>query len=139
MVQAQPTHSVEAIPLHKTFAAEVRGVDFSRPILPEVFAEIKRAITKVWPFEIQTFTIQYGVVVFRNTGLDDAGHVEFSRLFGELDDYTPYCPPGTKSRLAFKELFDVSNLDIDGNIAQLDSDRVNVAKVISNASHLMIG
>lgn len=38
---------IEIIPLHPTFAAEVHGVDFSKDIPPEVFAEIKEAITKV--------------------------------------------------------------------------------------------
>jgi hypothetical protein len=33
--------------LGKTFAAEVSGCDFSKPISPGVFAEIHRAITKV--------------------------------------------------------------------------------------------
>jgi len=33
--------------LGKTFAAEVSGCDFSKPISPDIFAEIHRAITKV--------------------------------------------------------------------------------------------
>jgi len=33
--------------LGKTFAAEVSGCDFSKPISPDVFAEIHHAITKV--------------------------------------------------------------------------------------------
>jgi len=35
--------------LHPTFAAEVRGVDFSQDIPPELFDEIHEAITKVSP------------------------------------------------------------------------------------------
>lgn len=33
--------------LHPTFAAEISGVDFSKPISEEVFKEIYAAITKV--------------------------------------------------------------------------------------------
>lgn len=33
--------------IHPTFAAEVRGVDFSSPVADDVFAEILSAITKV--------------------------------------------------------------------------------------------
>lgn len=38
---------LEIVPLHPTFAAEVKGVDFSEPVSDDVFAEIKAAITKV--------------------------------------------------------------------------------------------
>lgn len=33
--------------LAPTFGAEVTGIDFSKPVPPEVFAEVHRAITKV--------------------------------------------------------------------------------------------
>lgn len=39
--------SISITELHPTFAAEVRGVDFSQDISPEVFKEIHGAITKV--------------------------------------------------------------------------------------------
>ena len=34
-------------PLHPTFGAELGGVDFSKPLLDETFAEIEAAIAKV--------------------------------------------------------------------------------------------
>lgn len=37
---------IEFIPLHPTFAAEVKGVDFSKPIPDDTFAQIKQGITK---------------------------------------------------------------------------------------------
>ena len=48
-------HAEESVPyqhiwvkeLHPTFGAEVFGIDFSKPVPPEVFAEVKAAITKV--------------------------------------------------------------------------------------------
>lgn len=38
---------IEVIPLHATFTAEVRGVDFSKPIPDHIFAQVKDAIEKV--------------------------------------------------------------------------------------------
>ncbi|KAF7186640.1 Alpha-ketoglutarate-dependent 2,4-dichlorophenoxyacetate dioxygenase [Pseudocercospora fuligena] len=97
--------------LHPSFAAEVRGIDFSKDIPDDTFAEILAAIAK------------YGVVKFPQTGLDDAGHVAFAARFGELDDVSPYNKLGKKHRLPFEELFDVSNLLEDGSIAPMDSHR----------------
>lgn len=64
-------------PLHPTFGAEVSGVDFAN-VTPAVVEEIKAGLA------------QYGVLVFRGTGLDDARHVAMSHLFGDLDDVAPY-------------------------------------------------
>ncbi|KAK4505562.1 hypothetical protein PRZ48_003525 [Zasmidium cellare] len=108
--------SIHIKELHPTFAAEVRGVDFSREIPDDVFQEVQAAITK------------YGVVRFPETGLDDAGHVAFAARFGELDDVSPYNKQGKKHRLPFEELFDVSNLLEDGSIAPLDSHRAAMNK-----------
>jgi alpha-ketoglutarate-dependent 2,4-dichlorophenoxyacetate dioxygenase len=69
------------------------------------------------------------VLVFRKTGLDDLGHIEFSRLFGYLDDVTPYNKTGKKNRLNYDELFDVSNIGEDGQINQKDSVRAHHGKV----------
>ena len=69
------------------------------------------------------------MVKFPNTGLDDANHVAFAARFGELDDVTPYTKQGKKHRLAFEQLFDVSNLLDDGSVAPLDSHRAAMNKV----------
>ncbi|BCS28421.1 TauD/TfdA dioxygenase family protein [Aspergillus puulaauensis] len=106
-----PFSHISAKPLHPTFGAEINGVDFSSPISEQVFAEIYQAITK------------YGVLVFRNTGLTDEGHIAFSRKFGELDDVTPYISAGRKHRLKYPELFDVSNVEADGSILDPASPR----------------
>lgn len=37
----------EVIPLHPTFAAEIKGVDFTQPISPELYAEIRKEVDKV--------------------------------------------------------------------------------------------
>jgi alpha-ketoglutarate-dependent 2,4-dichlorophenoxyacetate dioxygenase len=92
---------LEFIPLHKTFAAEVRGVDFTKPVSKDVADELVRAADK------------YGVLVFRKTGMTDEQHIQFSKHFGDLDDISGYIPPGASMsrRTRFLELFDASNLD----------------------------
>lgn len=40
--------NISVVELHPTFAAEVRGVDFSREMPADVFEEIKKAIAKVF-------------------------------------------------------------------------------------------
>lgn len=42
-----PKHNFEVVPLHPTFACELRGVDFSRPITPDEAAEIREVSNKV--------------------------------------------------------------------------------------------
>lgn len=46
------TMTLKLTPLHPTFAAEVHGVDFTKPIPDDVFEEIKAAITKVRLFRV---------------------------------------------------------------------------------------
>ncbi|KAF2085429.1 alpha-ketoglutarate-dependent 2,4-dichlorophenoxyacetate dioxygenase [Saccharata proteae CBS 121410] len=99
------------IKLHPTFGAEIRGVDFAKPLDDVVFAEILDAITK------------YGVCVFRKTDLDDEHHVQFASRFGDLDDVKPYTAHGKKHRLSTEYLFDVSNLTETGSVAPLTSHR----------------
>lgn len=60
-------------------------------------------------------------------GVDDTvpqeRHIAFSRQLGELDDVSPYNSAGRKNRLKHIELFDVSNLDENGEIATPDQAR----------------
>ncbi|KAL2401752.1 hypothetical protein ABEF93_008206 [Exophiala dermatitidis] len=117
--ESEPSSTYKNIQIKKlapTFGAEVTGVDFSKPVEPEVFKEIHDAIT------------EYGVLVFRRTGLDDEHHVAFSRLFGDLDDVKPYLTLGRKNRFAYDELFDVSNLEDDGSLVQVDSKRDHTSR-----------
>ena len=69
--------------------------------------------------------------MFRGAGLDDERHVAFARLFGELDDVKPYLALGRKNRFEFDELFDVSNVNDDGSLVQLNSQRDHVSRVSS--------
>jgi alpha-ketoglutarate-dependent 2,4-dichlorophenoxyacetate dioxygenase len=89
-------------PILPKFGAEVSGVDISKPLDEATQKAIKAAQD------------QWGVTVWRNTGLDDASHVAFSRIFGHLE-LAPR-PAGRKARFQHPELFDAGNLDAEGNI-----------------------
>ncbi|PSK37360.1 hypothetical protein B9Z65_2102 [Elsinoe australis] len=114
-----PKHNLEVNPLHPTFACELRGVDWSKPIPPEVYAEIRAVVD------------QYGVVVCRRTNLNDEAHIAFSSYFGDLDDVRPYQKAGRVHRLAYPELFDAGNIDpATGQAAPLSA-----AQVIGNKAN----
>ncbi|KAI9634491.1 uncharacterized protein MKK02DRAFT_16738 [Dioszegia hungarica] len=113
--------TLQVKPLHPTFAAEIAGVDFSQPITPELYKEIRAVVDK------------YGVVVLRNTGLTDDAHIDFSRYFGDLDDVTPYQQAGRTHRLPSKYLFDAGNIDPKtGDVAAMTD-----ATVIGNKGNLL--
>ncbi len=84
------------------FGAEISGVDITRPLDDATKREIVDAQN------------EWGVTVWRDTHLDDARHVAFSRIFGHLE-LAP-AMAGRKTRHTHRELFDASNLDADGNI-----------------------
>jgi len=88
-------------PILPRFGAELSGVDLTQPLNEATRDEIRAA------------QYEWGVTVWRNTGLDDAGHVEFSRIFGDL-----FSAPSmlAKSRFTLPEMFDAGNLDQQGNI-----------------------
>ena len=123
-VEANPPNfeckHIKVIPLSETFGAEIEGVDFSKPVPEDVFQEIYRA----WA--------QYGIIVFRGTQLNDESHIDFSRRFGsELDTIKMFIDnkdSTRKLRTNHYELFDVSNLDADGNILKHDDRRYKYNK-----------
>lgn len=39
--------NLKVTPLHSTFAAELSGVDFTKPVSPELYAEIRKIVDKV--------------------------------------------------------------------------------------------
>ncbi len=94
--------TITITPLSTRFGAEISGVDISRPLDLATKAEIRAAQDR------------WGVTVWRETGLSDASHVAFSRLFG-LVELAPR-HQGKPPRFSEPELFDASNIDIDGHI-----------------------
>ncbi|MBV8777036.1 MAG: TauD/TfdA family dioxygenase [Alphaproteobacteria bacterium] len=98
--------------LAPTFAAEVNGVDCTKPPAPDEVAAIEEGMDR------------YAVLIFRDQKLDDARQIAFTRHFGELESYTT---PGHIRRRDEQRLgpgiADFSNLDKDGGIMPAD-DRV---------------
>jgi len=95
--------SLKVEPILPHFGAECSGLDLTKPLSAEELKEVTDAMDK------------WGVTVWRKTGLTDEQHVEFSRNFGYLER-VPKRPDGQKMRLPYRELFDASNLNLEGEI-----------------------
>jgi len=95
--------------LHPLFVGEITGLDTAAPVTSDTRQAVEDAMAK------------YAVCVIRNASLKDEDHVRFSRAFGPLE----LPPPGGK-RIA-PELFDVGNLDANGEIKQPTADGAQAA------------
>ena len=91
-------------PILPRFGAECSGLDLTRPLGADEVKQVTDAMDT------------WGVTVWRNTGMNDDQHVEFSRNFGYLERVPRR--EGARYRLPFRELFDASNLNVDGEITQ---------------------
>ena len=111
--------AIELTPLHPTLGASVRGVDLTRPVLPEVFAEIDAAFS------------HYGILVFPEQAVTDEQQLAFSRLFGPLEVNPNYA--GAKMRLRL-DVADISNLDTEGRMLARD-DRRNLFNIGNQLWH----
>ena len=100
---------LKVVPILPRFGAELSGVDLTRPLDQETRDAIRAA------------QYEWGVTVWRDTGLDDAGHVAFSRIFGDL-----FSAPSmlAKSRFTLPEMFDAGNLDQQGAIVSDERTRL---------------
>src|SRR5436305_13443826 len=95
-------------PLRPTLSAGVRGVDLTRALTPDVFAEIEAAFNR------------YGILVFPAQPVSDEQQLAFSRLFGPLEVNPNYA--GAKMRLR-PDIADISNLDAEGQVLACDDRR----------------
>ena len=111
--------ALELTPLHSTLGAAVRGVDLTRPVMPEVFAEIDGAFNR------------YGILVFPEQPVTDEQQLAFSRLFGPLEVNPNYA--GAKMRLR-PDVADISNLDAEGRVLARD-DRRNLFNIGNQLWH----
>ena len=100
--------AIQVSPLHPTLGAEVRGVDLTLAVTPEVFAEIEAAFNR------------YGILVFPEQPVSDEQQLAFSRLFGPLEVNPNYA--GAKMRLR-PDIADISNLDAEGRVLARDDRR----------------
>jgi len=96
--------SLHVQPTLPNFGAECSGLDITRPLDAEEIRQVTDAMDR------------FGVTVWRNTGLNDEEHVQFSRNFGYLERVPKR--EGLKMRLPFRELFDASNLNVEGEITR---------------------
>ena len=94
--------------LHPCLGAQVRGVDLTRLMPPEVFAEVEGTFAR------------YAVLVFPEQLVSDEQQLAFSRLFGPLELNPNYA--GAKMRLR-PDVADISNLDAEGNVLSRDDHR----------------
>ncbi|KAJ6013818.1 alpha-ketoglutarate-dependent 2-4-dichlorophenoxyacetate dioxygenase [Penicillium herquei] len=94
-----------------SFGAEVYGVDWDQPILPEIVAKLV------------TLQDKYGVLIFRKTGLDNARHIAFSQQLGDELEINPFFYGRENDRLKEPLLFDVGNIELDGSLVKRDSRR----------------
>ena len=100
--------AIAVTPLHPTLGAEVRGVDLTGPVVPEVFAEIDTAFSR------------HGILLFPDQPVTDEQQLAFSRLFGPLEVNPNYV--GAKMRLR-PDVADISNLDPEGRVLARDDRR----------------
>ena len=97
-------------PLHKHFVAEVSGIDITQPLsMPDIKA-------------INAGMNQHAVLVIRGQPMTAQQQINFAKNFGPLDI-------GLKrvfkrpERLEDERLIDISNVDMQGNVARRDSPR----------------
>lgn len=63
------------------------------------------------------------MLIFRNTGLDDARHIAFSKELGDELEINPFYYGIENDRVGNPLLFDVGNIDKDGSPVRKDSRR----------------
>ena len=88
--------------LHPLFAAEIIGIDTSASVTPETIRIVEDAMAK------------YGVCVIRGASLNDEDQIRFSRAFGSIE--MPPAAEASRRPNVARELFDVTNLDANGDI-----------------------
>jgi alpha-ketoglutarate-dependent 2,4-dichlorophenoxyacetate dioxygenase len=100
---------IRVTPLHPHLGAEVRGVDLTRPLSPEIFAEVEAAFNR------------HAVLVFPEQPVTDEQQMAFSQRFGPLENALSYA--GENRRVPKKEITDISNLDEGGELLSLQDRR----------------
>jgi alpha-ketoglutarate-dependent 2,4-dichlorophenoxyacetate dioxygenase len=111
--------AISVTPLHPILGAEVRGIDLTRPIMPEAFAEIDAAFSR------------YGILVFPDQPVSDEQQLAFSQHFGPLEVNPNYA--GAKMRLR-ADVADISNLDPEGHVLARE-DRRNLFNIGNQLWH----
>ena len=102
--------AIRTRPVGPSFAAELDGVDLSRPVDGATVDAIWSAIDR------------YAVVIFRDQLLADVQLRDFAARFGPLE-IGRSAARGGRRRLAIPQIGDISNLDEDNNVRRMDDRR----------------
>lgn len=95
-------------PIHAQFGGEIIGLDTAAPVTIETIKAVEDAMAK------------YAVCVVRDASLNDEDQIQFSLAFGTIE-MPPQAEASRRPGVA-PQLFDVTNLDADGNIAPVRMD-----------------
>jgi alpha-ketoglutarate-dependent 2,4-dichlorophenoxyacetate dioxygenase len=107
-ITVKPTHP----DLHPQFAAEISGIDLARPLKAADRYAIEDAINR------------YAVVVFHDQKLTDEQQIDFAGHFGPIHASAQRARHHSlKHRLARDEIADISNLDGDSKVMEVDHRR----------------
>jgi alpha-ketoglutarate-dependent 2,4-dichlorophenoxyacetate dioxygenase len=97
-------------PLHPIFAAEITGVDLSKPIDDATKRGIENAMD------------EHAVCILPGQQIDDEQQIAFAGLYGPLEVSPPkqdkFGNAVYNKRVSRREIFDISNLDEDGKILE---------------------
>jgi alpha-ketoglutarate-dependent 2,4-dichlorophenoxyacetate dioxygenase len=108
-------------PFQPLFVAKITGVDLGRPIDEATQWAIERAMDT------------YAVCVLPGQHLEDEEQIAFSRLYGPLEVSKGIArksgAAGRKRRIAYREIFDISNLDENGGIRGEQDARSSLLQV----------
>lgn len=104
-------------PATPDFVAEAAGVDLRQPLAPADIAAIDTAMDK------------YAVLFFRDQPMDQAQQVACARQFGPLDAGLRKAT-GAATRFQYDELIDISNLALDGSVA--DANNAKLVGTLAN-------
>ena len=92
-------------------AALASGVDIANPLSPSDIGAIEAGMD------------EYAVLVFKNQPVSDDQQIAFARQFGPLDIGFGKVK-GKEHRLKYRELGDISNVSIQGEVAARDSQKI---------------
>jgi alpha-ketoglutarate-dependent 2,4-dichlorophenoxyacetate dioxygenase len=99
------------------FSAEATGIDLRDPLTPAQIKAVEEAMD------------QHAVLVFRDQNLSQTQQIEFAKSLGPLDMGLRKLKGGPH-RLEYAELADISNVKVDGEVA----DRAH-AKIVGNVAN----
>ena len=104
--------SITVTPSRPDFMAEISGIDLARPLKAADRDGIEEAINR------------YAVVVFHDQKLTDDQQIDFAGHFGPINSSAQRARHRSiKHRLARDEIADISNLDGDGKVLEVNARR----------------